>query len=101
MTKPTPSLEQTLDHTGTRGAQHNFYSNPVGPYWPFMTSPGPECTSGEPEKRGVWRPSAIRSGHPIKLPAWTSLQSAGRRISSQVGIIIVPFEIVTIVTGGR
>jgi len=30
--KLTPSLEQTLDRTGTRGAQHNFFPNPVGPY---------------------------------------------------------------------
>jgi hypothetical protein len=39
----------------------------------FMTSPGPECTHGEPEKHGVWpnRDSRTASARPIpvRLPA--------------------------------
>jgi len=47
-----------LNWKGTKigGVQRNFFfeSGQIDRYWSFMTSPGPECTCAEPEKRRVW-----------------------------------------------
>jgi hypothetical protein len=41
---------------GTGGVQRNFFlkSGQSDRYWPFMTSPGTECTSAELENPQLW-----------------------------------------------
>jgi hypothetical protein len=51
-------------------------------YRPFMTSPGPDCTYSQPEKRKVW------AG---KVTVLGNLQSARGRISSPDWKIVVLF----------
>jgi len=98
MTKLTPSLEQSLDRTENRGAQHNFFPNPVGPVLTFydisgagMHLYGTRKTPGVAARRH-WIPEK-----PIWLPVCANWQSAGRRISSRSYEIFIPFEIVTVV----
>jgi hypothetical protein len=69
-------------------------------YWPFMTSPGPECTCRELEKPQVWPKSDScarqRTGRVTEAP---DLHSAGARISLANNRIPVPFYIFTILPG--
>jgi hypothetical protein len=96
--KRTPSLDFKWERTG--GVERNFLLRPgqIDRYWPFMTSPGPECTCRELEKRqdnARRGPTAIGDGSdpapPVGLPAEPYLQSAARQISSANKKIIVAF----------
>jgi hypothetical protein len=61
MTKLTPSLEKIWTAREIEALSTTSFQ-PDRPYCPFMTSPGADCTSAEPEKRRVWPRGAIRFG---------------------------------------